>query len=178
MVYAIGFAPSGFGRGAVRAPADCADAAVRGRAAPPFVNRPDEGLPTIAAATGGGYFELTSANDLAATFARVADELHHQYALGFTPSSLDGKMHSLEVQVSGAGMKARARKSYLARGHQIDLAACFSDTLLWRSAPRRAAPAVSLGALFLALPVRRSALAGARAARHRRGSTYSRARPP
>ena len=36
-------------------------------------------------------------------------------SLGFTPSSLDGKMHSLEVQVNGAGMKARARKSYLAR---------------------------------------------------------------
>ena len=36
-------------------------------------------------------------------------------SLGFTPTSLDGKMHSLEVQVDGAGMKARARKSYLAR---------------------------------------------------------------
>ena len=81
----------------------------------PLVNQPDPGLPKIAAATGGGYFELTSANDLAATFARVADELHHQYVLGFTPSSLDGKMHSLEVQVAGAGMKVRARKSYLAR---------------------------------------------------------------
>ena len=93
---------------------------MRGRGRPcgsaPFVNQPDEGLPKIAAATGGGYFELTSTNDLAATFARVADELHHQYALGFTPSSLDGKMHSLDVQVNGAGMKARARKSYLARG--------------------------------------------------------------
>ena len=83
-----------------------------GRAA----DKPDEGLPKIAAATGGGYFELTSANDLASTFTRVADELHHQYALGFSPSVLDGKMHSLELHVKGEGMKARARKSYLARG--------------------------------------------------------------
>jgi len=89
----------GFGRGG------------RGRVA----SGPDEGLPKIAAATGGGYFELTSANDLASTFARVADELHHQYALGFTPDKLDDKMHNLEVRVSGEGRTVRARKRYLAR---------------------------------------------------------------
>src|SRR5437867_7283737 len=77
-------------------------------------DKPDEGLPKIAAATGGGYFELTSTADLAATFTRVADELHHQYALGFTPAKLDGKMHALEVRVAETGMLARARKSYLA----------------------------------------------------------------
>jgi VWFA-related protein len=81
-----------------------------------MAGQPDQGLPRIAAATGGGYFELTSANDLAATFARVADELHHQYALGFTPSALDGKLHSLDVRVNGEDMKVRARRSYLARG--------------------------------------------------------------
>jgi hypothetical protein len=71
-------------------------------------------LPKIAAATGGGYFELTSTNDLSSTFRRVADELHHQYALGFTPSALDGKMHSLEVRLADSRMTARARKRYLA----------------------------------------------------------------
>jgi Ca-activated chloride channel family protein len=81
----------------------------------PAADHPDEGLPKIAAATGGGYFELTSTNDLSATFARVADELHHQYALGFTPEKLDGKMHSLEVKVEGEGRAVRARKSYLAK---------------------------------------------------------------
>jgi Ca-activated chloride channel family protein len=78
-------------------------------------SHPDEDLPKIAATTGGGHFELTSSADLAATLQRVADELHHQYALGFTPASLDGKMHALDVKVSGAGLTARARKSYLAR---------------------------------------------------------------
>jgi VWFA-related protein len=80
-------------------------------------DRPDDGLPKIAAVTGGGYFELTSANDLASTFQKVADELHRQYALGFTPTTLDGKMHALEVHLTG-GMTVRARKSYLARNER------------------------------------------------------------
>jgi Ca-activated chloride channel family protein len=79
-----------------------------------MTQRPDPGLPRIAAETGGGYFELTRADDLRSTFARVADELHHQYAIGFEPTKLDGKTHNLEVKVKGKGLKARARKSYLA----------------------------------------------------------------
>ena len=78
------------------------------------VDKPDEGLARIAAATGGGYFELTSTADLASTFARVADELHHQYALGFEPPKLDGKRHELELRVADRTMTARARKSYVA----------------------------------------------------------------
>jgi VWFA-related protein len=81
---------------------------------PMQADKPDEGLPKIASATGGGYFELTSTDDLASTFTRVADELHHQYALGFTPSKLDGKMHSLALKLTQTGLTARARKSYLA----------------------------------------------------------------
>jgi Ca-activated chloride channel homolog len=86
---------------------------------PMTMDKPDEGLPKIAAVTGGGYFELTRTSDLASTFAKVADELHHQYALGFTPPNLDGKMHALEVRVTtGEGLIARARKSYLARNER------------------------------------------------------------
>jgi VWFA-related protein len=81
---------------------------------PMQADKPDEGLPKIASATGGGYFELTSTDDLASTFTRVADELHHQYALGFTPSKLDGKMHTLALKLTPTGLTARARKSYLA----------------------------------------------------------------
>jgi Ca-activated chloride channel family protein len=64
--------------------------------------------------TGGVYNELTNTNDLTSTFARVADELHRQYALGFAPPRLDGKSHKLEVRVKKPGMTARARKSYVA----------------------------------------------------------------
>lgn len=74
--------------------------------------RPDPGLPAIADETGGGYFELRRAEDLAATFARVADELHRQYLIGFEPVKLDDKMHKLEVRVTRPGMKVRARREY------------------------------------------------------------------
>jgi Ca-activated chloride channel homolog len=79
-----------------------------------MTQRPDPGLPKIAEETGGGYFELTRADDLKATFARVADELHQQYALGFEPAKLDGKRHELEVKIKTRGMKVRARKYYVA----------------------------------------------------------------
>ncbi len=52
--------------------------------------------------------------DLSSTFERVADELHHQYALGFVPVSLDGKTHTVDVRLLRSGLVARARKSYLA----------------------------------------------------------------
>lgn len=77
-------------------------------------DRPDPGLAAIAADTGGGYFELKRADDLESTFTRVAEELHRQYALGFEPAKLDGKRHKLEVKIKKPGMKARARKSYVA----------------------------------------------------------------
>jgi VWFA-related protein len=108
-----GFGRAGFGSGSA-----------------PVADKPDEGLAKIAAVTGGGYFELTSTSDLAATFSRVADELHRQYALGFAPDKLDGKMHTLEVRVAGDGMAARARKSYLARAAPTMIS-------LWRSGNTR-----------------------------------------
>lgn len=79
------------------------------------VEKPDPGLPMIAGETGGGYFELTRADDLAKTFARVSEELHKQYSLGFEPTKLDGKVHKIKVRVKKDGMTVRARKTYLAQ---------------------------------------------------------------
>jgi Ca-activated chloride channel homolog len=77
-------------------------------------DKPDPGLAKMAAESGGGYFELASTTDLAEAFAKVADELHHQYALGFAPTKLDGKTHKLTIHVKREGLKARARQSYVA----------------------------------------------------------------
>ncbi|OFW21563.1 MAG: hypothetical protein A3H97_12700 [Acidobacteria bacterium RIFCSPLOWO2_02_FULL_65_29] len=126
MVYAIGFngqrVPTGIGAAGPRGGARRGRGGSRGGSGPtpPVmpVGRPDPGLATIAAETGGGYFEVTSATDLAASFKRVADELHHQYVIGFTPAVLDGKTHRLALRVKGAGLVARARRSYLATREQ------------------------------------------------------------
>src|SRR5436309_1106512 len=77
-------------------------------------SEPDSGLKKIADETGGGYFELKKTADLAPTFTRVAQELHAQYVMGFTPTQLDGKIHKLSVRVKKSGMTARARRSYVA----------------------------------------------------------------
>jgi Ca-activated chloride channel homolog len=75
--------------------------------------RPDRGLRKLADETGGGYFELEKTDDLAPTFTKVAQELHAQYVLGFSPAAFDGKVHKLQVKVKRPGMTARTRKTYL-----------------------------------------------------------------
>jgi Ca-activated chloride channel family protein len=75
---------------------------------------PDRGLKHLSEETGGGFFLLKKTDELTSTFTRVAQELHSQYVLGFTPQLLDGKIHKLEVRLKKPGMIARARKSYVA----------------------------------------------------------------
>ena len=75
----------------------------------------------IADETGGGYFELTKASELAPTFTKVAQELHSQYVLGFTPTALDNKVHKLAVKLKQPGMTAQARRSYLAAGDKMSV---------------------------------------------------------
>ena len=79
------------------------------------VTQPDKGLRKVADETGGGYFELERTDELNSTFTRVAQELHSQYVLGFSPQTRDGKTHELEVRVTRPGLMARARKSYIAK---------------------------------------------------------------
>jgi len=74
---------------------------------------PDPGLGTVALDTGGGYFEVRPRDDLGAAFARVVEELHSQYLLGFSPPARDGKLHKITLKVT-RDLKPRARKSYLA----------------------------------------------------------------
>ena len=81
--------------------------------------RPDRGLKRLAEETGGGYFELKKTDELAPTFTRVAQELHSQYTLGFTPTALDGKEHKLTLKVRDPRMNARARKSYIASPERL-----------------------------------------------------------
>jgi len=124
MVYAIGLAGQPFGgrmRGGPGGPPPAGPGGRGGRGGGggfggygARYSKPDPGLATLAAATGGGYFELTSTKDLNTTFKRIAEELHHQYLLGFAPTTLDGKTHKLTVTVRDTSLAVRARKTYLA----------------------------------------------------------------
>jgi VWFA-related protein len=77
-------------------------------------NSPSPELKDIASDSGGGYFDLLPTADLASTFARLADELHHTYLIGLTTTKLDGRTHRLEVRVRDPKMSVRARKTYVA----------------------------------------------------------------
>jgi VWFA-related protein len=79
---------------------------------------PDNGLLNLAEQTGGGFVELREADDIGSTFTRIAQELHQQYILGFTPQVLDGKTHRIEVRVKRPGVKVRARRSYVAQAEK------------------------------------------------------------
>ena len=86
---------------------------LEGRSASGF-EPPDPELPRLALETGGGYFEIRPGQDLGASFANVADELHQQYLIGFAPAVTDGKLHKIEVKLSKRDLRARARKNYQA----------------------------------------------------------------
>jgi len=71
-------------------------------------------LRSLSEDTGGGYYLVDQKDDLGASFKRVVEELHHQYVLGFSTETLDGRSHSLSVKTTKAGAKVRARKNYVA----------------------------------------------------------------
>jgi len=61
---------------------------------------------------GGGYTEIIrSAADLGPATERIAEELNHQYMIGYTPATRgDGKLHTVRVKVSNSTYKVRARR--------------------------------------------------------------------
>ena len=85
----------------------------------PVVSAQDPGLKRLTVETGGGYFALRKTTDLGTTFARIADELHSQYVIGFSPERLDGRPHALAVRVKRPGLTVRGRRSYVAARENI-----------------------------------------------------------
>jgi hypothetical protein len=106
MVYGIGMRSRAARRGPIN-PGDLQAALI--------ADLPDPGLALVSEQSGGGYLEIRPNQDLGDAFARVADELHSQYLIGFAPPKRDGKVHDIEVRVpSQRGLKPRARKNYVA----------------------------------------------------------------
>jgi Ca-activated chloride channel homolog len=61
---------------------------------------------------GGGYTEIIrSTAELGPATERIAEELNHQYMIGYTPTTRsDGKYHSVRVRVTNDTYKVRARR--------------------------------------------------------------------
>lgn len=72
-------------------------------------------LERLAEVSAGRHYS-SDASDLKKTFNLIAEELRHQYRLGFYPdnSKIDGKRHTLRVEVTAGDAVVRARRSYQA----------------------------------------------------------------
>jgi VWFA-related protein len=76
--------------------------------------RQNAGLRSFVEDTGGGYMRFAEIDEINRIMTEVAQELHHQYLIGFTPAVLDNRLHKLEVRVLEKNYTVRARKSYVA----------------------------------------------------------------
>jgi Ca-activated chloride channel family protein len=76
----------------------------------------EENLAQLSAATGGRLYKPASFHDLDATYAEVADELRHQYALYYTPlnKARDGRFRRTRVATTNPTLKVSARIGYYA----------------------------------------------------------------
>jgi Ca-activated chloride channel homolog len=74
------------------------------------VNRAD--LEALADHTGGGYLPIPGFQDLESAFAEVADELRHQYVIGFSPSTATTDSHEIDVLCGRPNVHVRFRRAY------------------------------------------------------------------
>jgi Ca-activated chloride channel homolog len=65
--------------------------------------------------SGGRTKVVRGSEDLSTALAEIADELNHQYLIGYTsPRGPDGKYHSIRVRVRDTDHRVRARNGYVA----------------------------------------------------------------
>jgi VWFA-related protein len=80
------------------------------------LDQSEENLAQLAQATGGRLYRPTSFDALESTYAEVADELRHQYALYFTPlnKSRDGSFRRVRVEMTNPAFHPQTRVGYFA----------------------------------------------------------------
>jgi Ca-activated chloride channel family protein len=75
-----------------------------------------QALREITDPSGGRTDVVQTTADLQASTTRIAEELSHQYLLGYvSPKGADGQFHSIRVRVKGTDYRVRARTGYIAR---------------------------------------------------------------
>jgi len=73
-------------------------------------------LQNFAAKSGGRYIDSPGGQELRDAFAKIAEELGHQYTIAFRPTNRahDGKWHPIDVKLSRTDLTVRTRKGYRA----------------------------------------------------------------
>jgi len=80
------------------------------------LDQSEENLAQLAQATGGKLYKPQTFDALESTYAEVADELRHQYALYFTPlnKSRDGSFRRVRVETANPAFQSHTRVGYFA----------------------------------------------------------------
>jgi Ca-activated chloride channel family protein len=80
------------------------------------LDQSEENLERLARATGGRLYKPRSFDALESTYAEVADELRHQYALYFTPlnKARDGSFRRVRVETTNPAYYPQTRIGYFA----------------------------------------------------------------
>jgi VWFA-related protein len=82
-------------------------------------------LKKLAEETGGRMLEVRGLDKLEPALDEIADELHHQYSLGYYPENKnwDSKFRKIQISTAEKGYKISARKGYYANRPAGNLAA-------------------------------------------------------
>jgi VWFA-related protein len=80
------------------------------------LDQSEENLEQLARATGGRLYKPLTFDALESTYAEVADELRHQYALYFTPlnKARDGSFRKVRVETANPAFYPQTRVGYFA----------------------------------------------------------------
>ena len=83
------------------------------------LDQSERNLAQLTAATGGRLYKPRSFGALDETYAEVADELRHQYALYYTPldKTRNGRFRRVRVEIADPSLKVSARIGYYAPNH-------------------------------------------------------------
>lgn len=75
----------------------------------------DQFLHQLAMKTGGRLYEANDRTQLSVAFSKIADELGHQYSLGYYPQTTpqSGERREIKVKVGRPELAVRARDSYM-----------------------------------------------------------------
>ena len=80
----------------------------------------DQFLHQLATKTGGRLYEANERAQLSEAFSKIAEELRHQYSLGYYPQTTlqTGERREIRVRVDQPDLAVRARDSYVQRAKQ------------------------------------------------------------